>query len=138
MSKEFLVEFGSVDGYKPETREELLNKLPKQIIKNGKIIPIRDEIQKNFEKNDAKTIAAGAMDRVIRYIISHDQCEIEGEVNISSEADRKSQRGMLSDSEAEKLINIKIRTETTRRTLLLKLLYTDKISVLYDLIKNYR
>jgi hypothetical protein len=72
MSKEFLVEFGSVDGYKPETREELLNKLPKQIIKNGKIIPIRDEIQKNFEKNDAKTIAAGAMDRVIRYIISHD------------------------------------------------------------------
>lgn len=56
-TKPFFSEFGNVDNFKPETREELLNKLPKQVIgKNGKIIPIRDEVQKNFEKFDPKSV----------------------------------------------------------------------------------
>lgn len=48
--KAFIKDFSVMDdkGYLPETREELLNKLPKNVIKNGKIIPIRDEIAKNF------------------------------------------------------------------------------------------
>jgi hypothetical protein len=31
------------------SKDEFLNKLPKQVIQNGKIIPIRDSIGKIFE-----------------------------------------------------------------------------------------
>ena len=63
--KGFINDFGTDDrGYIAETREELLNKLPKNVIKNGKIIPIRDEIAKNFKNNPGLLKAKGIEDRV--------------------------------------------------------------------------
>jgi hypothetical protein len=43
--------FESVDenALKPQSKEEFLEKLPKNVIKNGKIIPVRDEIAKKFD-----------------------------------------------------------------------------------------
>jgi len=40
--------------FKPMQKEEFLNKLPKQIIKDGKVIPIRDGIAKMFEPTSKK------------------------------------------------------------------------------------
>ena len=37
---------------KPMSKEEFLSKLPKNVIKNGKIFTIRDEIAKKFETNN--------------------------------------------------------------------------------------
>ena len=34
--------------FKPPSKEEFLNKLPKQVIKNGKVINIRGEIEKRI------------------------------------------------------------------------------------------
>ena len=34
---------------KPDSKVEFLDKLPKNVIKNGKVIPIRDEIAKKLE-----------------------------------------------------------------------------------------
>ena len=36
---------------KPQSKDEFLEKLPKNVIKNGKVVPIRDEIAKKFEGN---------------------------------------------------------------------------------------
>jgi len=126
-TKNFMMDFGGLEekDIVPESREDLLNRLPKQIIsKNGKIIPIRDEVAKTFEKNDGKQVSHPA------------DKEVEGEVTITSEVDKKLQKGELTPEETEKVINLKIRTETGKRTLLLKILITDKISHLYTLIKS--
>jgi hypothetical protein len=40
--------------FKPMSKEEFLNKLPKNVIQNGKVIPIRDEIGKMFEASSKK------------------------------------------------------------------------------------
>ena len=53
-------------GMQIDSREDLLNRLPKQVIKNGKIISVRDEIAKTFEKNDAKRAGVATDDKVSR------------------------------------------------------------------------
>jgi len=88
--KGFINDFGTDDrGYIAETREELLNKLPKNVIKNGKIIPIRDEIAKNFKNNPGLLKAKGIEDR----------CDKEGDVTLVTETSRKEEEDVLTSQE---------------------------------------
>ena len=37
------------EALKPQTKQEFLNKLPKTVIKNGEIIKVRSEVEKEFK-----------------------------------------------------------------------------------------
>lgn len=40
------------DELKPMSKNEFLNKLPENVVKDGKLIPVRSEIAKKFEYNN--------------------------------------------------------------------------------------
>ena len=48
--------------FRPPSKEEFLNKLPKSILKNGKVIKIRDEIEKRLNGEIGNGIAEEAED----------------------------------------------------------------------------
>ena len=41
-------QLADLDGLNPMTKQEFLNQFPKQIVKDGNIIPIREELEKKF------------------------------------------------------------------------------------------
>ena len=41
-------QLADLDGLNPMSKQEFLNQFPKQIVKDGNIIPIREELEKKF------------------------------------------------------------------------------------------
>ena len=39
-----------MDGPEPMSKKEFLDKFPKHVMKNGKAIPIREELEKKFDE----------------------------------------------------------------------------------------
>ena len=111
---------------KPQTKEEFLNQLPKTVIHNGKAIAIRDDIQKKLEGGGKPVVTAqGAAVK-------------EGIMNLDTDISLKEERNQLNEVEKNMVTTLKVRTESGRLTLMVKLLATDKIQKLYDLVASYR
>jgi hypothetical protein len=62
---------------------------------------------------------------------------LEGEVKVPTETEKKIINKQLSADEVTKVISLKIRSETGKRTMLLTVLYNEEISTLYELLKPY-
>ena len=43
-------QLADLDGLNPMTKKEFLNQFPKQVLKDGEIIPIREELEKKFKE----------------------------------------------------------------------------------------
>lgn len=104
----------------PMSKEEYLAQFPKQVIKEGKIIPIREELEKRFRET-------GKLD--LQKLNSGEPIEIESPV---SEALARGE-----SVEASSIVTLRVRTETGKRNLILKLRNEDKISLAYALLKPY-
>ena len=99
------------------SKEEFLNQFPKQVIKEGNIIPIREELEKRFK--DTQELDVNKLN-------SNEPITIENEVT----------RNLASIPPAD-VVSMRIRSETGKRTLILKLLITDKVAKVYQAVKPY-
>ncbi len=99
----------------PMSKEEFLNQFPKQVIKEGEIIPIREELEKRFRDTQELDI---------NKLNSNEPIVIENEVTRGSYA-------------ASDIVTLRIRSETGKRTLILKLLTTDTANKIYSSVKPY-
>jgi hypothetical protein len=84
-------------------------------MKNGKAIPIRDELEKQFKKT-------GKIDT--SKLNSNEPIEIDPDFDVAA-------------TETTDIVNLRIRTETGKRNIILKLLISDKMSKVYDLVTPY-
>ncbi len=107
--------------FRPYTKEEFLKQLPEQIIKNGKIIPVRADIGKRLG------VVPETESNVPQ---SHQLVEVETHVVVAEKAG--------SPYDKEDISTVKIRTEKGARCLVIKLLATDKVSSLYKYAAKYR
>ena len=64
-----------MDGLNPMTKQEFLNQFPKQVVKNGNIIPIREELEKKFQET------GGIID--VNKLNSNEPIELDTHVNSS-------------------------------------------------------
>jgi hypothetical protein len=99
------------------SKDEFLSQFPKNVIKNGNIIPIRDELEKRFR--DTQELDVNKLN-------SHEPIVVETEVSKNE--------GKYSPSD---IVTLRVRTETGKRNLIIKLLGTDGIVEVYRLVKHY-
>ena len=103
------------------SKEEFLNQFPKNVIKEGKIIPIREELEKKFKETKKLDVSKLNSNEPI-VIETH---VVEAEKEESKEYDKS------------EIVMLRIRTETGKRNLLLKLLATDTMKAVYKYINPY-
>lgn len=89
----------------PISKEEFLSQFPKQVIKDGNVIPIREELEKRFR--DTQELDVNKLN-------SHEPIVIENDVT----------RNLANIPPAD-VVTMRIRTETGKRNLILKLLVTE-------------
>ena len=104
------------------SKKEFLDQFPKNVIKDGKIIPIREELEKKFRETKQLDLSK---------LNSNEPIEIETHV---VEAEKGEESKQFDKSE---IVMLRIRTETGKRNLILKLLVSDVMQVVYDYIKPY-
>ncbi len=102
-------QLSDLDGLNPMSKREFLNQFPKQVIKDGNIIPIREELEKKFQET-------GKID--VEKLNSNEPITIETHVN-------------ADEVEATDIVNLRVRTETGKRNVILQMLVTDKIAQVY-------
>ena len=102
-------------------KKEFLDQFPKNVIKDGKIIPIREELEKKFKET-------GMID--VKKLNSNEPIEIDTHV-IEAEMNE----GKIFDK--AEIVMLRIRTETGKRNLMLKMLVTDLMEAVYTYIKPY-
>lgn len=107
-------ELADLDGLKPKSKKEFLNQFPKSVMKNGKQVPIREELEKKFQETQEIDV---------NKLNTNEPIEIKSHVK--------------PDTPASEIVNLRIRSETGKRVLLLKVLATDKMEVVYKLVKPY-
>ena len=100
-------QLSDLDGLNPMSKQEFLNQFPKQVIKDGNIIPIREELEKKFQETN------GQID--VNKLNSNEPIEVETHVNVN-------------EVEAANVVSLRVRTETGKRNVIVKMLVTDKIS----------
>ncbi|TNV78966.1 hypothetical protein FGO68_gene9885 [Halteria grandinella] len=100
-----------------QSKEEFLSQFPKQIVKNGNIIPIREELEKRFR--DTQELDVNKLN-------SNEPIVIDTEVSKNP--------GKYSEPD---IVTIRVRTETGKRNLIVKLLNTDLISEVYKAVRPY-
>ena len=98
------------------SKQEFLNQFPKQVIKDGNIIPIREELEKKFQETN------GQID--VNKLNSNEPIEVETHVNVD-------------EVEAGNVVSLRVRTETGKRNVIVKMLATDKISQVYEYVLPY-
>lgn len=94
------------------SKEQFLAQLPDNVIKEGKVIPIKEDI--------ARMMGGEARQQ-------------EGTIEVSTHVDRQIAAG---DSEI-RYTSLRIKSESGKKTLLLRLLYTDNIGVLRRILEPY-
>ena len=85
------------------------------MIKDGNIIPIREELEKKFAET-------GKID--VSKLNSNEPIIVDTHVN-------------PDEVEAAQIVQLRVRTETGKRNVILKMLVTDKIAQVYDYILPY-
>ena len=98
------------------SKQEFLNQFPKQVIKDGNIIPIREELEKKFKETN------GQID--VNKLNSNEPIEVVTHVNVA-------------EVEAGNIVSLRVRTETGKRNVIVKMLATDKISQVYEYVLPY-
>ena len=90
-------------------------------MKDGKIIPIREEFEKWFKETQKLDV---------QKLNSNEPIEIQTDVIISE--------NMGEEFKKEELCTLRIRTENGNRNLILKLKVTDKIAKVYEYVSDYK
>lgn len=96
------------------SKKEFLDQFPKNVIDKGKIVPIREELEKRFKET-------GKVD--LSKLNSNEP--IEAFTHVAEDE---------SAFSANQIVTLRIRTETGKRTVIVKLLRTDHMAELYDAI----
>ena len=109
-------QLADLDGLNPLTKQEFLNQFPKQVIKNGNIIPIREELEKKFQET------GGIID--VKKLNSNEPIEVETHAT-------------TAQVEASEIVNLRVRTETGVRNVIIKMLVTDTIQSVYEYVAPY-
>lgn len=98
------------------SKEEFLNKLPASVIKDGNIIPVREDIASIMQPEQTGTI--------------HIRTHVDDYLDTPDGA---------KDNEAKKRITtLRIKTETGKKNLILKLWYNDAFSILTSYIERHK
>jgi len=97
------------------SKQEFLNQFPKQVVKDGNIIPIREELEKKFKETNHIDV---------NKLNSNEPIEVETHVNIDQ-------------VDPSQLVKLRVRTETGKRNVIVKMLATDKISQVYQYVLPY-
>lgn len=87
------------------------------MIKEGNIIPIREELEKRFRETQELDVSK---------LNSNEPIEIE--THASRDA---------SKYQAHEFVSLRIRSETGKRTMIMKLLISDKMSIVYKYVRPY-
>ena len=103
-----------LDGPAPLSKQEFLNQFPKQVVKDGNIIPIREELEAKFK-------ATGKID--VNKLNSNEPIEVETHVT--------------AETDAAQVVNLRVRTETGKRNVIIKVLATDKMAAVYEYVLPY-
>ena len=99
------------------SKHEFLQQFPKNVIDKGNIVPIREELEKKFKET-------GKID--VSKLNTNEPIEAPTDVQLSPDK-----------FQAADIVTLRIRTETGKRTIIVKLLKTDKMDLLYDFITPY-
>jgi hypothetical protein len=99
------------------SKQEFLKQFPKNVIDKGNIIPIREELEKRFKET-------GKID--VEKLNSNEPIDAPTDVELNP--------GKYDPSD---IVTLRIRTETGKRTIIVKLLRTDKMQALYDFVTPY-
>ena len=99
------------------SKDEYLKQFPKNVIDKGNIVPIREELEKRFKET-------GKID--VSKLNSNEPIEAPTEVELNPEK-----------YSAEQIVTLRIRTETGKRTIIIKMLRKDKVEALYDYVQPY-
>ena len=95
------------------SKEQFLGQLPDSVIKDGKVIPIKEDIA--------------------RILGAETKPQQEGSVEIRTHVDDR-----LASGESDlRFTSLRIKTETGKKTLMVKLLYTDNIETLKRLLEPH-
>jgi len=103
-----------VHGYGPMSKDEFLNQFPKTKIQEGKAVPIREELEKRFQETQKIDV---------NKLNSNEPITVETHVK--------------EGTDPSLVVNLRIRTETGKRNIIIKLLATDQISQVYKLVTPY-
>lgn len=99
------------------SKDEFLAQFPKNVIKNGNIVPIREELEKRFR--DTQELDVNKLN-------SHEPIVVETEVS------KNESRYQPSD-----IVTLRVRTETGKRNLIVKVKSNDLISIVYSYVRPY-
>mmetsp|Transcript_16067 Transcript_16067/g.27113 ORF Transcript_16067/g.27113 Transcript_16067/m.27113 type:complete len:145 (-) Transcript_16067:17-451(-) len=100
------------------SKKEFLDQFPKHVVnKGGNLIPIREELEKKFKET-------GQVD--LSKLNSNDPIEAPTEVSLHEAKFDKAE-----------VVTLRVRTETGKRTIIVKLLRSDKIAKLYESVQPY-
>ena len=102
------------------SKKEFLDQFPKNVIKDGKIIPIRDELEKKFRETKKLDLS---------------KLNSNEPIQVSTHVVEAEEEGKAFDK--DDIVMLRIRTETGKCNLILKLLITDLISEVYKYVKPY-
>ena len=105
------------DGAGPMSKDEFLKQFPKNVISKGEIVPIREELEQKFKKT-------GKID--VSKLNNNEPIEAPTDIALNPE-----------NYNSSDIVTLRIRTETGKRTIIVKLLKTDKMSLLYDYVSPY-
>lgn len=59
-------------------------------------------------------------------------------MEITTSISEKEKKGELTAEQIKKFVTLKVRTESGKRTLIIKVLSSDNLATVYKTIKNYR
>ena len=110
----------ATEGQKPMSKDEFLDQFPKNVIKKGKVVPIREELEKKFRETKQLDLSK---------LNSNEPIEIDTHV---VEQERAGTQFATED-----LVMLRVRTETGKRTLILKMLASDLIAAVYTYVRPY-
>lgn len=99
------------------SKQEFLAQFPKNVINKGNVVPIREELEKRFKET-------GQID--VSKLNSNEP--IEAFTHVAQNE---------SDYQPSEIVTLRIRTETGKRTVIVKLLRTDKMAALYEAVEPY-
>lgn len=100
------------------SKEEYLAQFPKNVISKGNIVPIREELERRFKET-------GKIDT--SKLNTNDP--IEAPTDVAQDTSNK--------YSADQIVTLRVRTETGKRTIIVKLLRTDKIDTVYHFVGPY-
>ena len=97
------------------SKDEFLSQFPKHVVRQGALVPIREELEKRFR--DTQELDLNKLNANEPVLI-----------------DIAAARGAFSPAD---VVTLRVRTETGKRTLILKLLAADPVAKVYEAVRPY-